>query len=162
MDPSKIVLKPTLITAIVADFGAQAVVNYFIRQHFQQDSVLGEEDALELRQSPDMQQRILEHVNAVLPSPISTTDLLSLIDFGNGSGGKQGRFWTVDPIDGTKGFLRGEQFAVCLALIQDGQVQVGVLGCPNLEHHRFGSSDTQGRGYVFAAVRGQGAFRVCA
>jgi 3'(2'), 5'-bisphosphate nucleotidase len=38
----------------------------------------------------------------------------------------------LDPIDGTKGFLRGGQYAVCLALIVDGKVKVGVLGCPNL------------------------------
>jgi len=41
-------------------------------------------------------------------------------------------FWTLDPIDGTSGFLRGGQYAVCLALIVDGTVKVGVLGCPNL------------------------------
>ena len=41
-------------------------------------------------------------------------------------------FWTLDPIDGTSGFLRGGQYAVCLALIIDGAVKVGVLGCPNL------------------------------
>jgi len=37
------------------------------------------------------------------------------------------RFWTLDPIDGTKGFLRGDQYAVALALVVDGKVQVGVL-----------------------------------
>jgi 3'(2'), 5'-bisphosphate nucleotidase len=37
-------------------------------------------------------------------------------------------FWTLDPIDGTKGFLRGEQYVVALALVVDGQVQIGVLG----------------------------------
>ena len=40
--------------------------------------------------------------------------------------------WLVDPIDGTKGFLRGDQYAVALALIEAGQVQIGVLGCPGL------------------------------
>lgn len=40
-------------------------------------------------------------------------------------------FWTLDPIDGTKGFLRGGQYAVCLALIVDGKVKIGVLACPN-------------------------------
>ena len=42
------------------------------------------------------------------------------------------RFWTLDPIDGTKGFLRGDQYAIALALIVDGEVKLGVLGCPNL------------------------------
>ena len=66
--------------------------------------------------------------------------------------------WALDPIDGTKGFLRGEQFAVCLALIVDGQVQVGVMGCPNLP---VDAKDKDGeKGCLFITVKGQGAFQV--
>ena len=43
-----------------------------------------------------------------------------------------GPFLGVDPIDGTKGFLRSDQYAVALALVVDGQVQLGLLGCPSL------------------------------
>ena len=43
------------------------------------------------------------------------------------------RFWTLDPVDGTKGFLRGQQYAIALALIIDGQIQVAALACPNLD-----------------------------
>jgi 3'(2'), 5'-bisphosphate nucleotidase len=78
--------------------------------------------------------------------------LLGLIDRGNGSG-RSNRFWTCDPVDGTKGFLRGEQYAVCLALLVDGQVKVGVLGCPNL------SIDARS-GIIFGATEGHGAFYV--
>lgn len=42
------------------------------------------------------------------------------------------RIWTLDPIDGTKGFLRGGQYAVCLGLLINNHVNLGVLGCPNL------------------------------
>jgi len=63
--------------------------------------------------------------------------------------------WTLDPIDGTKGFLRGEQYAVCLSLIVDSQVQLGIIGCPNLPQD---SSKPNGpKGCIFVAVRGQGA-----
>ena len=63
--------------------------------------------------------------------------------------------WIIDPIDGTKGFLRGEQYAVCLALVVDSVVQLGVLGCPNLP---VSPSDPRaGRGVVVLAVRGCGA-----
>ena len=66
--------------------------------------------------------------------------------------------WTLDPIDGTKGFLRGEQYAVCLALLVDARVQLGVMGCPNLP---VSASDPSGaRGCIFVAVRGQGAFQL--
>jgi len=39
----------------------------------------------------------------------------------------------LDPIDGTKGFLRGGQYAVALALMADGRPQIGLLGCPELD-----------------------------
>ena len=43
-----------------------------------------------------------------------------------------GSFWVLDPIDGTKGFLRKEQYAICLCLVKDGTIMVSALGCPNL------------------------------
>ncbi|KAE8680153.1 hypothetical protein F3Y22_tig00111392pilonHSYRG00363 [Hibiscus syriacus] len=43
-------------------------------------------------------------------------------------GGPTGRHWVLDPVDGTLGFVRGDQYAVALALIEDGKL---VLGCPN-------------------------------
>ena len=72
------------------------------------------------------------------------------IDRGNGQVGA--RFWTLDPIDGTKGFLRRDQYAIALALIENGQVQVGAIGCPAL------SMDGGEPGVMFFAVRGEGAF----
>ena len=69
--------------------------------------------------------------------------------------------WTLDPIDGTKGFIRGEQYAVCLALVVDSEVQVGVIGCPNLPcDWGEGGGDVGRKGVVFVAVRGQGAEQV--
>ena len=71
--------------------------------------------------------------------------------------------WTIDPIDGTKGFLRGEQYAVCLALIVDAQVKVGVIGCPNMPPADPPLSTTgnpEERGCIFVAVRGHGAEQV--
>lgn len=83
--------------------------------------------------------------------------MLDAIDRGNYAGGAKGRHWALDPIDGTKGFLRGGQYAVCLALIVDGIVQVGVVGCPNLPvQHTQPEGE---RGSLFIAVRGHGAFQ---
>ncbi|KAI7653935.1 3'(2'),5'-bisphosphate [Hortaea werneckii] len=93
--------------------------------------------------------------------------MLDIIDKGDSKGGNSGRIWAIDPIDGTKGFLRGGQYAVCLALMVDGDVKVGVLGCPNLpvsdsEPLREGigadASDEEGKfGVLFSAVQNQGA-----
>ncbi|XXG59749.1 hypothetical protein AAC387_Pa04g1777 [Persea americana] len=45
--------------------------------------------------------------------------------------GTLGRHWVLDPVDGTLGFVRGDQYAIALAMIEDGEVVLGVLGCPN-------------------------------
>ncbi|KAJ2811782.1 3'(2'),5'-bisphosphate nucleotidase, partial [Coemansia furcata] len=130
----------------VADFGAQAVVNHILERHFPNDPVVGEEDSKDLQ---DEDGRVLREKVTEL--------ILRAIDRGQYAGGPLGRHWTLDPIDGTKGFLRGEQFAVCLALIVDGQVELGVVGCPNLPYDM--SKPDGERGVLMVAVKGQGAFQ---
>jgi 3'-phosphoadenosine 5'-phosphosulfate (PAPS) 3'-phosphatase len=58
--------------------------------------------------------------------------MLGVIDLGAGSDAGRGRVWVFDPVDGTATFLRGNQYAICLALLEDGQEKIRVLGCPNL------------------------------
>ncbi|MDP6037984.1 MAG: inositol monophosphatase family protein, partial [Candidatus Latescibacteria bacterium] len=75
------------------------------------------------------------------------------IDEGNGQVAE--RFWTLDPIDGTKGFLRGDQYVVALALIDRGVVQVAAIACPALP---VNMDELDGDcGLLFVAVRGEGA-----
>jgi len=68
----------------------------------------------------------------------------------------QNSYWTLDPIDGTKGFLRGMQYAIALAFVVDGEVQVGVLGCPNLTDGYKVNLD--GEGSLLVAARGEGSW----
>ncbi len=134
----------------VADFGAQALICQALADAFPQDPVVGEEDAADLRQ-PDMAHplaTVTAQVQHHLPAA-TAEDVLTWIGHGNGS--VASRYWTLDPIDGTKGFLRGDQYAIALALVEEGDLKVGVLGCPFL---RFGEGD---RGLIFVAVRGEGA-----
>jgi len=72
-----------------------------------------------------------------------------------------GRTWVLDPIDGTKGFLRGDQYAICLSLLDGGKPVVGLLGCPNLSPTDARASAATGcaaGGTLAWAVRGGGAF----
>jgi len=61
----------------------------------------------------------------------------------------------MDPIDGTKGFIRGDQYAVALALVENGEVVLGVLGCPHLPCDTM--QNTSQRGVIMAASKGGGA-----
>ena len=94
--------------------------------------------------------------------PIPADDVLRWIDRG-GTQDFTKRFWTVDPIDGTKGFLRGEQYAVALVLIENGEVVVAALACPNLPatngHATGGNPGASASGSIFWAVRGRGAYQ---
>lgn len=62
---------------------------------------------------------------------LSASQVLKAIGQCNSHGGPIGQHWVLDPVDGTLGFVHGDQYAVALALIDDGEVVIGVLGCPN-------------------------------
>ncbi|KAK5085858.1 3'(2'),5'-bisphosphate nucleotidase [Lithohypha guttulata] len=161
----------------IGDYGAQALIISAIKHNFPQDEVVGEEEASSLREQKDLSSKIWNLVkdtklsdsdsDAILGGPIRSEDeMLQAIDAGNSAGGSKGRIWALDPIDGTKGFLRGGQYAVCLALMVDGDVKVGVLGCPNLpvkdseplkEDMGIAATDAEGYGVLFSAVQGEGA-----
>ncbi|HEY9737148.1 MAG TPA: 3'(2'),5'-bisphosphate nucleotidase [Trichocoleus sp.] len=134
----------------IADFGSQAIICRALAAAFPSNSVVAEETADELRK-PEMAEAlelVTQQVQQLIPAA-SPNDVLSWIDHGNGSVGQ--RYWTLDPIDGTKGFLRGDQYAIALALIEDGEIKVGALACPAL---KFDHTET---GLLFVAQRGGGA-----
>ena len=141
----------------IADFGSQAMICKMIRQKFPHDAIVAEEDSKELRR-PDCSRildRVTDYVNAFIPNS-SSEEVCSWIDLGSNS--VTDRFWALDPIDGTKGFLRGDQYAIALALIERGRVTLGILACPNLYtdiHHLTGE-----KGCLFLALKGRGAFQM--
>ncbi|MBA0614435.1 hypothetical protein Godav_014734 [Gossypium davidsonii] len=155
----------------VADYGSQALVSFVLQQEFPDNfSLVAEEDSKDLRKDggQEIVERITKLVNDSLTIDgsynvtLSTEDVLKAIDNGRSEGGSQGRHWVLDPIDGTKGFLRGDQYAIALALLDGGKVVLGVLACPNLP---LTSLSDAGRhspnnkvGCLFFAVVGGGTY----
>lgn len=139
----------------VADFASQALIGRALSETFPNQPLVGEEDSAELRQPAGRNtlEQVAQFVSSYTPQA-TPENVCSWIDHGAGEPADQ--FWTLDPIDGTKGFLRGNQYAVALALIVNGQVQIGVLGCPNLEEGY--KSNPGGRGTLAISVRGEGAW----
>jgi 3'(2'), 5'-bisphosphate nucleotidase len=141
----------------VADFASQATICAKLAEAFPGDPVAAEENANELRKDEQSTIRaaVAQQVAAVWQTSPDESRVLEAIDLGTSSdGGGTGRFWTLDPIDGTKGFLRGQQYAIALALIEDGKVVLGVLGCPNLPAD---PAEPEGpSGVLMTAVAGQG------
>lgn len=135
----------------VADFGSQALICRALERAFPNDPVMGEEDAgmLATPEAADVLAKVTAYVGKWVPG--ATPDRVTAW-INRGAGAVASRYWTLDPLDGTKGFLRGDQYAVALALIERGEVKAGVLACPAMP------VDTGAKGVLYAAVRGGGAF----
>ncbi len=147
--------KPDNSPVTVADFAVQALISERLEKAFPQDCLVGEESADELR--APARTAMLNQITAFAGRALAglhNPETLRLIDRGKGKPCK--RFWTLDPIDGTKGFLRGEQYAVALALLENGRPVFSVLGCPRLGAD--GSFQKKGPGIIAAAFAGGGAW----
>ena len=132
----------------VADFAVQALLARRLAERLPGSVLIGEEqaDALRLEEGVESLDQVTRFVRTAIPDA-TPEEVCGLID--RASGEPPATFWTLDPIDGTKGFLRREQYAVALALVRNGEVELGVLGCPEL---------SSGIGTLVIAVRGQGAW----
>ncbi|MDP6630948.1 MAG: 3'(2'),5'-bisphosphate nucleotidase [Kiritimatiellia bacterium] len=140
----------------IADLAAQAAMSSILQMTFSDDPLVAEEDTHLLQQEEHAQNRarVFAEVRRLQPH-LDDTAILAAIDRGDHAGGPEGRFWTMDPIDGTKGYIRGDQYAVALALIEDGEVVAGALGCPHLPCKTM--HNTTQRGVIMAASKGAGA-----
>ncbi|EEF40909.1 diphosphonucleoside phosphohydrolase, putative [Ricinus communis] len=172
----------------IADWSVQATVSWILSQSFgsRNISIIAEEDVQSLSKadSAGLLEAVARTVNECLAEAprfgvkapgkfLSNSEVLEAISRCNSTGGPTERFWAVDPVDGTLGFVRGDQYAVALALIEDGEVVLGVLGCPNYPmkkewlnyHHRYHriiskltppTSESWDKGCVIYARKGSG------
>ena len=131
----------------VADFASQAIIVGHLLRHESNVSIVAEEESHALKQ-PENSTLLAAVTSLVKSVHPETTDRQILEWLGaNKSEQKASRFWTIDPIDGTKGFISGRQYAIALALVEQGQVQIGVLGCPNM------TAPDQSKGTLFLATQ---------
>ncbi|MEL6739409.1 MAG: 3'(2'),5'-bisphosphate nucleotidase [Planctomycetota bacterium] len=143
----------------VADFASQAVVCRILRDELGTDAVIAEEGSDYLREADHKGEldAVLEAVRVVWPEADESA-ILDAIDIGSNPPKGSG-FWTLDPIDGTKGFLRNQQFAVALGYIERGEPAIGVMGCPNLPvDMSLPLDEPDEHGCLYYAVRGQGVY----
>jgi HAL2 family 3'(2'),5'-bisphosphate nucleotidase len=159
----------------VADFAAQAMILRHLKDAFPDDSFIAEESSAALADDAGLANQVLK------ASQLGDMDALKeSIDLGkeyehwDGSS-RPTRVWCLDPIDGTKGFLRGRrdggQYAVALALLESGTPTIGILGCPNLpsdpkdfsyvwQKDENLENNQQTRGCIFVASKDGGSFQL--
>jgi len=148
------VTKGDLSPVTVADFAVQALVGRGLGTAFPEATLVGEESAAVLREPGEA--ALLETITGFVSrytGGATGDDVCAWIDRGTAAPGE--RFWTLDPIDGTKGYLRGGQYAIALALIEAGRPVLGVLGCPNLG---AGCDPAGGGGVIAVAAAGEGTW----
>ncbi len=151
------ILKSDRSPVTIADFGSQAIICKFVKENFPNEIVVAEEDSVELRKPgySTILEQVTRYVRDLIPDA-SPERVCSWIDYGSHL--TQDRYWALDPIDGTKGFLRGDQYAIALALIEKGAVKLGLMACPNLYVDK--DQPRGKRGCLFLAMRGKGSFQM--
>jgi len=164
-------LKDDRSPVTVADLAVQVAVTAAMRAAKvpYSDRLVGEEGADSLDAGgPKMLAQIIRLAGEALAesgfgdeAPTSEAAIRELLDAGGLDPEKENRdvFWSLDPIDGTKGFLRGQQFALALGLVEGDSPVVGFLGCPHLSlgnAEDYGTADPAGS--VYLGIVGEGAF----
>ncbi|XP_017434406.1 putative PAP-specific phosphatase, mitochondrial isoform X2 [Vigna angularis] len=147
----KVIEKNDQTPVTVADFGVQALISLELDKLFPSIPLVAEEDSAFLRSRN-----------------------LAAIDRGSKEafifGPKPATYWLLDPIDGTRGFLKAGKafYVVGLALVVEGEVVIGVMGCPTWKEDLSEKSSAEideewdslnGSGTVMIAHKGCGTWR---
>ncbi|KAJ4745310.1 hypothetical protein LUZ62_079715 [Rhynchospora pubera] len=137
----------------VADFGVQALISLELKREFPTIPLVAEEDSAFLRSQSSsniLVDAIFDAVSGKIngqDEDLSTDDVLRAIDRGGKDAisfdEKPATYWVLDPIDGTRWFLKGSDalYVVGLALVVEGEVVLGVMGCPNWLHDPLTNTD---------------------
>ncbi len=161
LDDVRAITKDDKSPVTVADYASQAIVGHILRERLGEGVVLvAEEASAFLRDDDNAAHRdaTLAAVQEVLPE-LDADAMLEAIDIGSGDT-HHGGFWTLDPVDGTKGFLRNQQYAIALAYVERGTPTIGVMGCPNLPADFSEPLDAPDKhGCVYVAIKGEGVWQ---
>ncbi|XP_010904818.1 putative 3'(2'),5'-bisphosphate nucleotidase, mitochondrial [Elaeis guineensis] len=166
----------------IADFGVQALISLELKRLFPSIPLVAEEDSGFLRSNPVNAQSGGVHggnflVDSVLSAvadktssvdePLTSDDVLEAIDRGGKHAvsfdAEPSTYWVLDPIDGTRGFLKGSDalYVVGLALVVKGEIAIGVMGCPNWKEDNLStkkSDDNIRPGVIMIAHSGCGTW----
>jgi 3'(2'), 5'-bisphosphate nucleotidase len=127
----------------IADYGSQALLCRALARAFPDDGVLAEEGAAQFMTLLTDAQRgqVAGLVGQVIGEEVSVEQVAAWLEHGRGV--SSALTWIIDPIDGTKGYVAGRQYAIAIGALSEGEPISGVLACPGY-----------GSGLLFYAQRG--------
>jgi len=112
----------------LADFACQIFIISSIKKYFPEDQIIAEEESsafLDL-DAENIIKRCYTSLNIIFEE--------NLKDTLNYRGPSSKRQWTVDPIDGTKGFQKGLAYAIGMGFMIQGEPTVCAIGVPNYKN----------------------------
>src|SRR5271165_5168721 len=112
----------------IADYGSQAILCRAISLAYPDDAILAEEQTTNfLNGTPEVQRaHVVQLVSETLGLSVSEGDIAGWLDYGRDR--TSVRRWTIDPIDGTKGFLALRRYTIAVGLIVNNQPVDAVMG----------------------------------
>lgn len=148
------IIKPDHSPVTLADMSIQALAGALLEKYLPGAVLVAEEDTDHLKAPGGAEdlERVIAYVHSFFPQATSG-DVCRWIQKGQDK--PSGTFWTLDPIDGTKGFLRGDQYVTALAFLRNGKVELAAIGCPELE---LQNHKALGKGVGIFAARGRGCW----
>lgn len=134
-----------------ADFASQTIIVHTLMTRFLDIGFIAEESAKDLVKPENATVLALTGAAVRKACPtLSDREIIEILERPRAV--NRERAWVLDPVDGTKGFLRDAQYAIALGFLEAGTVRIGVLGCPR---YRVANGE---EGAFFIAVKGQGAY----
>lgn len=113
--------KPDMTPVSDADLAVEKAIRSYLETHVPDDAIVGEEYADHVGK----RHKELKNYDVSLPGAHRAS---------------VGRCWVIDPIDGTKNFVRGVPiWATLIALLIDGIPTVGVVSAPAMARRWWGS-----------------------
>lgn len=133
---------------LVAERAGKIILGYYVEEA--EIEVRSKDDASPVTAADEAAEAfILEALDKLTPEiPVVSEEAASAGHLPDVTGG---RFWLVDPLDGTKEFIsRNGEFTVNIALIEDGRPVAGVVHAPALAMTWAGARDGNGARATFA------------
>lgn len=132
-----------------ADLAVQTYIISRIKENFPHDKIIAEED--DVYMNDDTKVIISECFSELGIDVVNVRELL------NYRGKPAERKWTIDPIDGTQGFIEGLVYAVGIGLMEGNVPKMCAIGVPNYKDDQTGLFYTE-EGQGSMAAIGNGPF----
>ena len=114
----------------IADYGAQAILAHSLRQHFPDDGVISEESGTQFMElvADEQRQIIVALISEIIDEQVTETQVAEWLDHGKGV--ESPRVWTLDPIDGTKGFVDNRHYVNAIGYLENNDPVGALIAAP--------------------------------